>query len=172
MVGSDPGGHRRTGALGAYAGQDRRAVSIVKLNARERDFIDANPAAAMTTLRRDGSPHSVRVAVALVDGKLWSSGTQNRARTKHLRRDPRSTLYVHDNKWAYLAIESTVDILDGPDAPELNLALFRKLQTQDDPHGTIQWNGQPRPPDELLRILADERRLIYEFEPVRTYGLY
>ena len=59
-------------------------------------FIKQNPAAAMTTLRRDGTPHSVRVGVAVVDGKIWSSGTQVRARTKHVRRDSRSTLFIFD----------------------------------------------------------------------------
>jgi hypothetical protein len=49
--------------------------------------------------------------------------------------------------------------------------LFRKLQKQDDPHGTIQWQGQPRSPDELLQILREEQRLICEFEPVHAYGL-
>jgi hypothetical protein len=50
----------------------------------------------MITLRRDGSAHAVRVGVALVDGKVWSSGTADRVRTRHLRRDPRSTLIVPD----------------------------------------------------------------------------
>ena len=144
----------------------------MKLNARQRDFIEHNSAAAMTTLRGDGTPHSVRIAVGLIDGKLWSSGTQTRLRTSHLRRDPRCALYVHDNKWAYLSIDTTVTILDGLDAAEQNLKLFRKFQSQDDPHGTLMWNGQPRSPDELRQILGDEQRLIYEFEPVRAYGLY
>ena len=52
-------------------------------------FLEKNHSAAMTTLRRDGSPHTVRVGVALVEGRLWSSGTKDRVRTKHLRRDPR-----------------------------------------------------------------------------------
>jgi pyridoxamine 5'-phosphate oxidase-like protein len=144
----------------------------VTLPARERDFVENNPTSAMTTLKRDGMPHTVRIAVGLVDGKLWSSGTQTRARTRHLRRDPRSSLFVFDLKWAFLTFETTVTILDGADAPEQNLALFRKLQKQDDPHGTIMWNGEPRSPDELLRILAEEQRLIYEFKPIRSYGLY
>ena len=68
----------------------------------------------MTTLRRDGTPHTVRVGVALVDGKIWSSGTQARARTRHLRRDPRSTLFVFDNEWRWLTLECRVNILEGP----------------------------------------------------------
>ena len=70
----------------------------------------------MTTLRTDGTPHVARVGVALVDGKVWSSGTQTRLRTKHLRRDPRSTLFVFDAEFRWLALESRVTILDGPDA--------------------------------------------------------
>lgn len=39
-------------------------------------FLEKNHAAAMTTLRADGTPHTVRVGVALVDGKVWISATQ------------------------------------------------------------------------------------------------
>lgn len=61
-------------------------------------FLEKNPSAAMITLKRDGTPHSVRVGVAVVDGKIWSSGTADRARTGHLRCDPRSTLFVFDTR--------------------------------------------------------------------------
>src|SRR3989304_4526638 len=61
---------------------------------KARAFLETNRSAAMITLRRGGMPHVARVAVALVDGKIWSSGTQTRLRTKNLRRDPRSTLFV------------------------------------------------------------------------------
>ena len=66
------------------------------MNERTRSFLEKHHSAAMTTLRADGTPHVARVGVALVAGKVWSSGTQTRVRTKHLRRDPRSTLFVFD----------------------------------------------------------------------------
>ena len=93
-----------------------------------RAFLEQYHSAAMTTLRADGTPHVVRVGVALIDGKIWSSGTQTRVRTKHLRRDPRSTLFVYDNEWRWLGAECTVTILDGPDAPQLHLRLFQVMQ--------------------------------------------
>jgi len=82
-------------------------------------FIGKNHAAAMATLRPDGTAHVVRVGVGVADGKIWSSGTQFRLRTKHLRRDPRSTLFVFDTSPdpKFLSLETTVTILDGPTHP-------------------------------------------------------
>ena len=128
--------------------------------------------AAMITLRADSTPHVVRVGVALVDGKLRSSGTQKRVRTRHLRRDPRSTLFVFDQQFGYLAIESKVRILEGPDVPEQSVRLFQTMQAGM-PHmerGTLMWYGRELTLDEFRQAMIDEQRLIYEFEPIRTYG--
>ncbi len=86
-----------------------------------------------------------------------------------LRRDPRCTLFVFDPGWSWLALETTVRILDGPDAPELNLRLFRQMQKR--PAGDLSWFGREMSPEELLRVMAEERRLIYEFEIIRGYGM-
>ncbi|MGH9113750.1 MAG: pyridoxamine 5'-phosphate oxidase family protein, partial [Acidimicrobiales bacterium] len=53
------------------------------------DYLDANHSAAMITVGGDGVAKAVRVGVALVDGRLWSSGTADRMRTERLRDDPR-----------------------------------------------------------------------------------
>jgi len=135
-----------------------------------RAFLDENHSAAMITLRADGTPHVARVGVALVDGKVWSSGTQQRLRTKHLRRDPRSSLFVFDPAWRWLGLECAVTILDGPDAPELNLQLFRVMQGK--PEGSIVWMGTERSREDFLHVMAEEQRLIYEFDVRRAYGMY
>ena len=134
-------------------------------------FIDRTRTASMITLRRDGTAHAVRVGVAVVDGKIWSSGTQARVRTHHLRRDPRATLFVFDAQWRWLTVESDVRILDGPDAPALNLRFFQHMQPQAAP-GKLAWFGADRTHDEFLQIMREERRLMYEFEPRRVYGMY
>lgn len=140
---------------------------------RMRAYLEKQHSAAMATIRRDGGSHVVRVGVALVDGRLWSSGTQTRARTKHLRRDPRSTLFVFDSEWRWLTLESRVTILDGPDAPELNLHLFQVMQQgMAVPPGQISWFGRMLSHEELLKTMVDEQRLIYEFDIVRAYGMY
>ena len=133
-------------------------------------FLTANPSAAMVTVGDDGWAKAVRVGVALVDGKLWSSGTADRARTARLRRDPRCTLFVFESPgFGSLTMESTVRILDGPDAPELNVRLFRVMQHA--PEGPLAWFGRQLDEPEFLQVMRDEQRLIYEFAPQRTYGM-
>ena len=144
------------------------------LSGRARAFLEANRGAAMTTLRRDGSAHAVRVGVALVDGRLWSSGTADRVRTRHLRRDPRATLFVFGATYEALTLEATVRILDGPDAPELSWELFSTMQhgmTPAPSPGHLMWFGKQLAKEDFLAQMVKERRLIYEFEVTREYGL-
>lgn len=127
--------------------------------------------ASMVTLRFDGTPHAVRVGIVLVDGKLWSSGTRTRKRTTNLRRDPRSALFVFDNTWQWLTLECNVTILDGPDAPDLNLRLSRAM-VPGYPAGRMQWFGRDLSEEEFLQVMRDEQRIVYEFEVLRAYGMY
>jgi hypothetical protein len=142
----------------------------VKLGGRELDFVAANPSAAMITVAGDGVAKAVRVGVGLMDGALWSSGTRNRVRTARLERDPRCTLYVHDSRFAYLALETTVTILDGPDVPADTLRFFRALQGK--PDGPLSWFGRELSDEEFVETMTDERRVLYEFDVVRSYGLF
>lgn len=140
------------------------------------DFLTRSHAAAMVTLGADGTPHAVRVAVALVGDKLWSSGTHDRRRTGNLRRDPRCTLFVFDAKdptnWSYLALETRVTILDGPEVGPGSLKLFRVMQGLTDESQPIMWNGRAMPEKEFLEAMSDERRLIYEFDVQKAYGTF
>src|SRR5436309_24506 len=108
------------------------------MDEKAREFLERNHAAAMITLKRDGMPHVARMGVALIDGKLWGSGKRSRVRTTNIRRDPRSTLFVYDvsdpsNAWRWLALETAVTILEGPEAPELSLRLFHAMQPSPGP---------------------------------------
>ena len=141
----------------------------MSLSEQDLDFLANNHSAAMITVGRDGTPKVARVGVGLVDGKIWSSGTTDRVRTRRLRRDPRCTLYVHDNRLAWLALESSVTILDGPDAAEQNLRLFRAMQGR--PTGALTWYGTELAEDDFLRTMVDEGRVVYEFEVHHAYGL-
>jgi PPOX class probable F420-dependent enzyme len=144
----------------------------VEFDARDRAYLETNHSAAMITLRADGTPHAARIGVALVDGRLWSSGTQSRVRTRHLRRDPRATLFVFDQQYGYLAIESTVRLIEGAEVPELSVRLFRTMQAGMPhlEHGTLMWYGRELTLDQFRQAMVDEQRLIYEFVPRRTYG--
>jgi hypothetical protein len=147
------------------------------MDERVKKYLANHHAAAMITLREDGTPHAVRCGIALVDGKIWSSGVPQRLRTRHLRRDPRATLFVfgteQSDAYSYLSLECMVTILEGPDAAERNRRLFSIMQEgMARPEGTLLWEGTPRTTDEFLQIMTNEQRLIYEFEVTRTYGLF
>ena len=127
---------------------------------RVRDFLEKNHPAVMVTLRKDGSPHVARVDVGLVDGNLQSSGTADRLRTGHLRRDPRASLCVLGaDSYSWLGLDCRVRILDGDDAPQLNLALYRAIA------------GEPDDIEEYLQAMVKEKRLIFEFDIQKAYGL-
>jgi hypothetical protein len=144
-------------------------VRSVPLSDRDRQFLEQHHSAAMITVGSDGWAKPVRVGVALVDGRLWSSGTADRVRTARLRRDPRCTLFVYDPGFSYLAIESRVTLLDGDDAPQLHVRLFQVMQGK--PDGPLTWYGKDLDEGDFVQAMVTEQRLIYEFEPSRTYGL-
>lgn len=136
-----------------------------------REFLERNHGAAMITLKTDGTPHVVRVGIALVEGKLWSSGTKERRRTAHLRRDPRCTLFLWEG-YAYLGLETRVTILEGLDVPDQSLRLFKTMQgIGPGDHRKLKWFGRELADDAFRERMVSEGRLIYEFDVQRAYGL-
>jgi hypothetical protein len=141
---------------------------VTELSAKEIEFLQKNRTAAMITVDSAGVAKTARVGVALVDGLLWSSGNQDRVRTRRLRRDPRCTLFVFSDSFSWLTVESTVSILDGPDAPDLNVRLFREMQNR--PTGPLNWFGTELDEDAFKARMVEDGRLVYQFDVQRTYG--
>jgi len=139
------------------------------LTPEQQAFLETHASAAMITSAKDGTPKVARVGITFVDGKLWSSGTQDRVRTARLRRDPRCTLFVFDAAWRWLTLETKVRILEGPNIPSLQLRMFRQMQNR--PSGDINWFGQEMGEEDFLRRMEQEGRLIYEFEIGHAYGM-
>jgi Pyridoxamine 5'-phosphate oxidase len=140
----------------------------VDFTEQQRAFLDQVHSAAMIVLRPDGAPSAVRVGVALVDGRLWSSGTQGRRRTAWLRTNPRATLFVFDAGYGYLTVEAEIRLREGAGAVDDNVRLFRVMQRR--PSGPLLWYGSERSEDDFRTVMRDEQRLIYEFVPRRVYG--
>lgn len=135
----------------------------------QREFIEQNPGAAMITIGDDGMPKAVRVGVAVVDGNLWSSGTEDRVRTRRLRDDPRCTVFVFGDDRRALTLETRVSIIHGPDSAEDSVRLFRTMQKR--PEGDLLWYGDELDEAAFTQRMLDEQRLIYEFEIEKAYGL-
>lgn len=140
------------------------------LSDKEKAFLAEHRSAAMITIGDGGMPKAVRVGIVQVDGQLWSSGTADRVRTERLRKDPRCTLFVFSDGYAALTLETTVTILDGPDAPQLSLKLFRAMQNR--PTGPLSWFGSEFEESAFVEHMAKEGRLVYQFEITKSYGLF
>jgi hypothetical protein len=132
-------------------------------------FVAAHPSAAMITVGADGMAKPARVGVIVVDGKLWSSGTAARVRTKRLRADPRCTLFVFDATASWLGLETRVRLLEGSEGIAGNLKMFRQVQGK--PEGPISWFGQEMDEATFVATLEADGRLLYEFDVDRAYGL-
>jgi hypothetical protein len=155
-----------------------------QLDERARRFLECNHFGSMTTYRPDHAPHTAHIVLALVGDKLWSSGTERRMRTVFLRLDPRADVLVFPTRpggystynsggfgASFLGLETTVEVLDGPEVVEQSVALFQTLQPDATP-GTLRWNGVVRSLDEFRQIMRDEGRVIYEFTVIRANGRY
>src|SRR5262245_24948809 len=128
----------------------------MELSDQQRAFLERNHGAAMVTLRRNGTPHAVRVGVVLVDGKLWSSGRPDRLRTRFLRRDPRCTFFVFEAGYGFLTLEGTVTILEGSDAPDQSVRLFQAMQAGLQPGpapGHLLWQGRQLTLDQFRQAM-------------------
>ena len=121
----------------------------------------------LTTLKQDGRPQLSNIAYGVGDdGLVRISVTDDRAKTRNLRRDPRASLYVgRKDGWAYLVLEGTAElsaVAAAPDdeAVEELVALYTKLQG-DHP----DW-------DEYRRAMVKDRRLVVRLRPERAYGMW
>lgn len=145
-------------------------VFVTILTDKERAFLEANKSAAMITIGQDGYAKPVRISYSVVDGKIWSSGNRNRVRTKRLLKDPRCTLYVHEPAFSFLAVETTVTILDDEKTLDDSVRYVRQLL--ECPEGNIPWRGDELTEEQFRDWLVQDERILYEFEPVRFYGTY
>lgn len=141
------------------------------LSESDQQFLTDNHAAAMITYPQSDYAKAVRISVGLVDGQFWSVGTASRRRTKHVVDDPRCTVFVFDHQTPgnWRTFETRVEILTGPDIPEMCLRLFRIMQ--DRPSGPVILYGNQLQENELMGEMREIGALIYQFNVLRSYGL-
>lgn len=95
-----------------------------------RDFIRTNHHAVLITRRSNGGLQSSPIVCGIDDGgNVIISVTQDRAKTKNLRRDPRAALCVFTDQFfgPSVQVEGNVTITDLPDALEPLKALYRQV---------------------------------------------
>jgi PPOX class probable F420-dependent enzyme len=128
------------------------------LSDRQRAFLEANHSAIMATVDDRGRPHAVPVLCALVDGQLWSSGTDRRVRTRYLDARPVASLTVLGEGFGgeWLTVSGPVETRR-QHRVEDNLRLYRAATGRD-----------PDDLEEYRAAMIAERRLVYVLTPERV----
>ena len=122
--------------------------------------------ATLVTLKRDGRPQLSNIAYRYdPDARTFSvSVTDDRAKTRNMRRDPRVSLFVaSDDKWSYAVAEGEAELSPVAADPhdetvEQLLALYRAVQ------------GEHPDWDEFRTAMVADRRLLLRVRVSRFYG--
>jgi PPOX class probable F420-dependent enzyme len=90
----------------------------------------AHHRAVLVTRRRDGRLQTSPIVCAADGGHVIVSVTQDRAKTRNLRRDPRVVLCGLPDEFfgAWVQLDGTAEVVDLPEAMDGLVALYRHVQ--------------------------------------------
>jgi PPOX class probable F420-dependent enzyme len=129
--------------------------------AEARALVARSHRAVIATLHRDGRPQLSPISYLLDDdGLIKISVTDDRAKTRNLRRDPRVSLAVLGESWyEYVVVEGTCEIRDSDVAAELR-RVYERIA------------GKPHPDwDEFDAAMVAEGRVLLAITIDRLYPL-
>ena len=118
----------------------------------------------LVTIRRDGRPQVSNVMYVIDDDVVTMSLTDDRAKTRNLRADPRACLHVTDESfWQYVVLDGVVDLSAAAEGPadqtvELLVAYYRRL------------SGEHPDWDEYRAAMVSDRRLVASLKVTSVYG--
>lgn len=128
------------------------------------DWAAQRKSGVLITIRADGRPQSSDIVYAYDDGAFLISVTEDRAKTKNMRRDPRVVLHITDpSSWSYLAFDATVELspvtTEPGDAASDQLVKLYELVSGAHP----DW-------DEYRQAMVEQRRLVARAVPTSVVG--
>ncbi len=132
-----------------------------------REWLADRHQAVLVTLRRDGSPQTSNIVFGYDagSGTFEVSVTDDRAKTRNLRRDPRGVLHVlSDSFWGYasISVQATMSEVSTEPGDATGQALLRLYE---------RVGGQPHPdPDEFFQAMVTDRRLVLRLTPLSYSG--
>ena len=121
----------------------------------------------LVTLRADGRPQLSNVNHAYHPGErtIRVSVTDDRAKTRNMRRDPRVSYHVTTaDRWAYTVVEGTADLTPVAEEPydetvEELVRLYRDVR------------GEHPDWDDYRAAMVRDRRLVLRLRVERAYGI-
>lgn len=121
--------------------------------------------AVLATLRRNGTPQLSTISYHVAsDDELWVSVTDDRAKTRNLRRNPQAVLHVVGaDRWSYGVLEcraelGAVTVAADDDAADDLVAYYRAMR------------GEHPDWAEYRSAMVADRRLLLRLHPTRAYG--
>lgn len=121
--------------------------------------------AALITIRKDGRPQSSDIVYSIDGTSFTISLTDDRAKTRNIRRDPRAVLHLSDPaSWSYVSFDGTVHLSDVTVSPtdstsDALVAYYEAVAAREHP----DWA-------EYRQAMIDEKRLIARFTPITVVG--
>ncbi|MFG5721178.1 PPOX class F420-dependent oxidoreductase [Streptomyces murinus] len=130
-------------------------------------LLSAGHGGVLVTLRRDGRPQLSNVSHAYDPDEriIRISVTDDRAKTRNLRRDPRASYHVtSDDRWAYTVAEGMAELSPVAEDPhdetvEELIRLYRAV------------SGEHPDWDEYRAAMVRDRRLVVRLHVARVYGI-
>ena len=129
------------------------------------EFAKTTHRGVLSTFRRDGSVQMSIISCGPFRDGIGFTVTEDRAKLKNLRRDPRCTLLVsRESWWGFVVLQGRAEIMsaDNTGAEELRQALrdvYRAASGEEHP----DW-------DEYDRAMVDDRRAAVVVVPEHVYG--
>jgi PPOX class probable F420-dependent enzyme len=131
------------------------------------EFLGDRGTATLATIKKDGRPQLSVVSYAFDQAErvIRVSLTDDRAKTRNLRRDPRATVMVHPETYRYAVYDGDAELSpvaqaeDDATVEEL-IELFRAARGQEHP----DW-------DEYRAAMVADRRLVLRIRVTHAYGI-
>ncbi len=129
------------------------------------EFAHARHRGVLTTIRKDGRPQLSNILFArAADGSPVISVTDDRAKTRNLRRDPRAALHVTDDSfWRYVVLDGTAEVSPVTESPgdaasDALADIYRQL------------SGEHPNWEEFRAAMVAERRCVVTLTVSTAYG--
>lgn len=127
-----------------------------------RSFIAENHRGVLATFRRDGRVQQSPVSAGIdAQGRVIISVTEDRAKTRNARRDPRVSLCVFNDGFygPWVQVEGTAELADGPDRIDALVDYYRRL------------SGEHPDWAEYRAAMEKDHRVLLRFTIERASGL-
>jgi PPOX class probable F420-dependent enzyme len=133
--------------------------------AKLRALLASTHQGVLVTLKRDGRPQLSNISHVVDDDVARISLTDDRAKTRNMRRDPRVSLYVTaPDFWSYVVADGTAELSavaadPHDDVVEALVAQYRAVRGEHD-----DW-------DDYRAAMVRDRRLLCTVRIERVYGM-